>query len=639
MKLAFCLFHYSPYGGLQRDFLRIAKACVQRGHDVHIYTISWQGEHPPGFTIHLLPVKARQNHTRCLAFVKQLRQQLSQAAYDVVIGFNKMPMLDIYFAADVCYQARVRQDRSGLYRCTPRYRAYVALEKAVFAPQQATQVLLIAPAQQAAYSACYGTEPERFQLLPPGIDRARQAPANATVIRADVRERHHMSEDHFLLLLVGSGFKTKGLDRAIYALAALPTALRQRCHFYVIGEDRPDAYAALAQRLGLSDQVRFLGGRDDVAAWLLAGDVLLHPAYHENTGTVLLEAVIAGLPVLTVDVCGYAHYVTEAEAGVVLSSPFSQAALNAALAQMLTSTCMSQWRANGLAFAKREELYSNTEVIVACIENTVRKQGVPPSKAVIYRDAAVAQYLQSFEHIMALRGEQFRAHKGRLTQRLMLGDQAYFIKQHAGVGWAEIIKNLLQGRLPVISAKNEWRAIARCHALGVHVPQLYAFGERGINPAARQSFVLMGALNQMVSLETWCAEWPLSAPSFSEKRRFITEVANIARTLHENGVNHRDFYLCHFLFDPTKWREEQQLKLYLIDLHRAQLRRVTPQRWIIKDLAGLYFSSKAIGLTKQDLYHFMKIYRRQSLRAVLSTEHPFWKKVKGRGEQLYSDHQ
>ncbi len=639
MKLAFCLFHYSPYGGLQRDFLRIALACVKRGHDVHVYTISWQGERLPGLTIHLLPVKARQNHTRCLSFVKQLRQALSQETYDVVIGFNKMPLLDIYFAADVCYQWRIRQDRRRLYRFTPRYRTYVALEKAVFAPQQATKVLLIAPAQQAAYTACYGTEAERFQVLPPGIDRARRAPPNAANIRASVRQREAIPYDHFLILLIGSGFKTKGVDRAIRALAALPNALRQRCHFFVIGQDRPDAYAALAQQLGVSDLVRFLGGRDDVADFLLAGDVLIHPAYHENTGTVLLEAVIAGLPVLTVDVCGYAHYISAANAGMVLSSPFSQAALNSALVQMLTSPQIPQWRANGLLFAQRDDIYSNTDVVVQCIESIAPPPALPAARDVLYRHAAVAKHLQQFDQIMALRGESYRAHKGRLTQRIMLGDKAYFIKQHNGVGWGEIIKNMCQGRLPVVSAKNEWLALQRCRSLGLHVPQLFAYGERGFNPAGRQSFVLMEALTNMVSLETWCARWREVPPTFQEKRRFITAVATVARTLHDNGVNHRDFYLCHFLFDPDTCCVQQQLKLYLIDLHRAQLRRVTPLRWIIKDLAGLYFSSKDIGLTKQDLYHFVKTYRRQSLRDVFSTEHPFWKKVKGRGEKLYSDHQ
>ena len=43
MKLAFCLFKYFPYGGLQRDFVRIARACIERGHTVEAFCLAWQG--------------------------------------------------------------------------------------------------------------------------------------------------------------------------------------------------------------------------------------------------------------------------------------------------------------------------------------------------------------------------------------------------------------------------------------------------------------------------------------------------------------------------------------------------------------------------------------------------------------------
>ncbi|WP_163066577.1 glycosyltransferase, partial [Acinetobacter baumannii] len=68
----------------------------------------------------------------------------------------------------------------------------------------------------------------------------------------------------------------------------------------------------------LNDQVQILKGRSDIPRFLLGADLLIHPAYNENTGTVLLEALVSGLPVLVTDVCGYAHYIAEADAGRVL---------------------------------------------------------------------------------------------------------------------------------------------------------------------------------------------------------------------------------------------------------------------------------------------------------------------------------
>ncbi|GHU16164.1 hypothetical protein FACS189441_8280 [Betaproteobacteria bacterium] len=114
--------------------------------------------------------------------------------------------------------------------------------------------------------------------------------------------------------------------------------------------------------MGLAKRVSILKGRDDIPRFLLGADVLIHPAYNENTGTVLLEALVAGLPVLVTDVCGYAHYITEARAGESLASPFAQEALNAALIRLLTDADRRHTaRDNALAYAKTADLYSLPE--------------------------------------------------------------------------------------------------------------------------------------------------------------------------------------------------------------------------------------------------------------------------------------
>ena len=239
--------------------------------------------------------------------------------------------------------------------------------------------------------------------------------------------------------------------------------------------------------------------------------------------------------------------------------------------------------------------------------------------------------------MMVLRGTVYRQLENRKTQRIIMNNQTYFIKQHFGVGWKEIFKNLLQLRLPVISAKKEWQALQRLQQLNIPAPILAGDGGEGINPAPCQSFVLTQELPESVSLEELGKQWQNTPPTFRFKQQLITEVARIARTLHESGMNHRDFYICHFLLDRQKTQQDKPL-LYLIDLHRAQMRRHTPIRWRIKDLAGLYFSSKDIGLTKRDLLRFMQKYRNKSLSLIVTQENAFWRRVKKRGDKLYREH-
>jgi UDP-glucose:(heptosyl)LPS alpha-1,3-glucosyltransferase len=369
MKLAFCLFKYFPFGGLQRDFIRIARECLQRGHLVDVYTYHWEGKLEPGLQIRRIRVNGLSNHSRSQNFVQKLQPLLQQGQYDLVVGFNKMPGLDVYYAADTCYQAKAREKHGWWYRLTRRYRHYVNYEKAVFAPSSHAEILLLSPRQQAEFMHYYATLPSRFHVLPPGIDKDRIAPPNALDIRAAIKSQHGIGDNELLLLMVGSGFKTKGLDRALLGYAALPAQLKQRTWLFVIGKDHAEPFQRQAMRLGIEKRIVFLGGRNDVPAFLLAADLLLHPAYNENTGTVLLEALTSGLPVLTTDVCGYAGYIQQAQAGVVISSPFKQEEFNQTLAEMLLSPSLADWRQNALAFAQQADIYSLPQRAVSIIES------------------------------------------------------------------------------------------------------------------------------------------------------------------------------------------------------------------------------------------------------------------------------
>lgn len=240
-----------------------------------------------------------------------------------------------------------------------------------------------------------------------------------------------------------------------------------------------------------------------------------------------------------------------------------------------------------------------------------------------------------FEEAFGLEGEVFRSVKGRRTVRFSLNNKHYFAKLHHGVGWREIFKNLLQFKKPILSARNEYDAICRLKELDLATMQIAAFGERGLNPARRESFIITEELSNTISLEDFCRDWGTSPPPFALKRKLIEYLARVSRCLHRNGINHRDYYICHFLlFDPENWMNG--IKVPLIDLHRAQLRRKTPSRWIIKDLSGLHFSSMDIGLTQRDRLRFLKIYSAKPLRKILREDSSFWKAVERKAQRLYA---
>ncbi len=249
-----------------------------------------------------------------------------------------------------------------------------------------------------------------------------------------------------------------------------------------------------------------------------------------------------------------------------------------------------------------------------------------------------------FSEAEKLQGEVFRALEARKTLRFTLLEQglehSYFIKIHRGVGWFEIIENLIRLRLPVLGAKNEYLAIKKLEQLNIDTMHIAGYALKGKNPARQQSFIITEDLINTISLEDFCAQWQQTAPEFRLKQTLINKLAHISSTMHENGINHRDFYICHFLLDKSLLDISQDLnykhlKISLIDLHRAQLRQKTPERWIVKDIASLYFSVMNIGMTQRDFYRFMKGYKHCSLRDCLTKYADFWQKVELQGQKLW----
>lgn len=383
VRVAFCIFKYFPFGGIQRDLRKFADECVRRGHQVRVYTASWQDERPQQIDVRVAPVNALFNHTRYERFATWVAAQEAADPSDLVVGLNKMPGLDVYYAGDSCYEHKARTQRGFFYRCSGRYRSFHAAERAVFEPGSATQILTISDIHTPDFRRFYGTQPERFHRLPPGIEKDRRAPETAEARRAarlSKRASLGHSDDELVLLFLGSGFIKKGLDRVLHAVKALPPDIYAKLTLYVIGRDKAEPFRRMAARQGIAERVVFFDeGRDDVPEFLWAADGLVLPAYDENAGMVILEAMIAGLPALVTRNCGYAHYLAEAQAGIVLPAPFEQANLNRALVRLLTSRERQGWAAAGRAFAGTASLYELVPKAVDYFERFARlKQGSCP---------------------------------------------------------------------------------------------------------------------------------------------------------------------------------------------------------------------------------------------------------------------
>jgi UDP-glucose:(heptosyl)LPS alpha-1,3-glucosyltransferase len=352
LKFAFLIFKYFPFGGVQRDMLRIAEDCVKQGNQVTIYTGEWRGDLPNNIGVKLLACKGWSNHQRHQSLINAMQAAIKLNPVDLVVGFNRMKDLDVYYAADPCFIARAMYEKNWLYRLTGRFRFFRDCENAVFSQQSKCKILLLTERDKTVFQDWYHTPDGRFYVLSPNIPADKFACKNKVASRTYAREQFHLPPSANVVLTVGSAYLRKGVDRAMIALANLPEAVKTNTWLIAVGEhESTSTFTQDAKRLGIAERCILAGGRADVADLMLGADVLAHPARSELAGLVIIEAMTAGLPVLVTDVCGYASHVQLANAGAVLKSPYHQAECNEALAKMLEAP-QAHWQQAGLDYTQ-----------------------------------------------------------------------------------------------------------------------------------------------------------------------------------------------------------------------------------------------------------------------------------------------
>ena len=388
MKLSFIIYKYFPFGGQQRDFLCVLNECIKRGYEVQVFVISWEGPIPDGIKLTKFPHK-KNGHLRSLRnFSSRVEAVLSAQKRHLVIGFNKIPGLDIYFAVDPCFAEKAQKQRGKYYKFTPRYRHFVNYERQVFSENSNTDIFYLTEHQKDSFTRCYPNFKGFFHFLPPGLThdrRLKDTQSKDVRLKSGaaeaVRKSLGLKSSDLMVLQVGSGFKVKGVDRALRALGALPSELKSRVFYVLVGQDKVKKFHRLAKKLSVTENFLYLGPREDVPDLLAAADLMLHPAYAESAGYTLLEAVVAGLPILTTASCGYAIHVERAKAGHVVEEPYQQESLNAAFTEMLETlrrlgNFRSDWSLNGLIYGSEDRFFEMPTVAVNKIEAIAERKSL-----------------------------------------------------------------------------------------------------------------------------------------------------------------------------------------------------------------------------------------------------------------------
>lgn len=323
----------------------VAQALIDCGHFPEIFVMEKSDPIPlsSDVPVHRIRCHAWTNAGQAKEFSQKASSLADRLGVNVRLGFVKMQGLDYYFCADPCLKAKVSSWKARL----PRYYTYLQLEASTFQRDGTTRYFALADEQVEAYAKCYGIDRQRFEVLLPNLHPSLQ---NGSSKR----------NPGIRVLFVGSDFRRKGLDRLLTACASVDV---RQCDIQpeIIIVGKGEVPPELRQRCEKSGwKVCAVGPQLDVRPFYTTSSVLIHPARSEPGGLVLLEAMSQGLPVIATDVCGYARFVRDANAGWVLSEASVEESLLKVLQEILSSTVMlTQKGTNALSYVHTRDFFSS----------------------------------------------------------------------------------------------------------------------------------------------------------------------------------------------------------------------------------------------------------------------------------------
>lgn len=361
MKIALARRGYSATGGAEVYLRRFAAGAVAAGHECILYaTAEWPDECWPG-KIERLPQAPGPR-----AFAQRLREVRPSGLGDVFFSLERVYACDVYRAGDGLHVAWLA--RRALFE--PAWRRWfrgwnrkhaevLELERALFFERGAKHVIANSRMVKQEIEQHFPHFPaDAIHVVYNGAPQPELPPDD----RARMRHELGLAPGDYVVLFAGSGWERKGLR---FAIEAINAAACGEARLLVAGDGRPES-------MPRSTRTLFLGPRDDVPRLLAAADVFILPTIYDPFSNACLEALIAGLPVITTRANGFAELLEPGVDGEVLDAPNDLAALTEAIDRWAPVARRENARARLRAKGAEFSVERNVRETLAVLEQAAR---------------------------------------------------------------------------------------------------------------------------------------------------------------------------------------------------------------------------------------------------------------------------
>ena len=318
-------------GGAERYCANLCRCLSELGHEVVLIGESCEDELLDIVEfVYIRPINAG-SALKNWSFHTRAQDKIRTFPKAVSIALSRTYPVDVYRLTERLHAHSIANNyRSAAMRLwtrlSLRHRTLLALERGLLSGKGSKGIITISKLDKELVQRYYSVSSERIHVVYNGVDKKAFNPSVRDK-RQELRKSLGIEPETTCYLFPAMDFVKKGLGNLLAALSRLDFPW----FLLVAGDGKARPFRELAKTLGIEGRICFLGKRKDINLLYGAADLMVFPAEYEPFGSVHLEALACGLPVLTTEQVGGSEVVEPFKTGYVIDRGSSIEALVNAL--------------------------------------------------------------------------------------------------------------------------------------------------------------------------------------------------------------------------------------------------------------------------------------------------------------------
>ncbi|MBS1116202.1 MAG: glycosyl transferase group 1 [candidate division NC10 bacterium] len=341
LRIGMVALDFHREGGSEGRTAHLVDRLVADGHDVHLVGARIMGNWDRRVVQRRIPTPEHPHWIEVLLFARRAEAVVRSERYDVVHNQIRPFVPGIVtvgggshrFYLDEVLPREQGAWRAAVRRRLPLHRMLLAMERQGFDPRRCPFIIANSQLSRSGILRHYRFPPERIVVAHNGVDPVRFTPESRPLYREATRRHLGIGPEEYTVLFVGQGFARKGLGALLAALAALGRR-GVGVRLVVVGRGSSRPWMREAARLGIDSRVTMVGHVSNPVPFYAAADAFALPTFFDPFANATLEAMAAGLPVVTSGQNGAAEVLRSGVDGLVVDGPDDVTGLVEALSQL-----------------------------------------------------------------------------------------------------------------------------------------------------------------------------------------------------------------------------------------------------------------------------------------------------------------